>query len=300
MPWQRSGFDRVVGWGRKSAGQKALALSATSGKPFVLVEDGFLRSIRPGHHDVQMSFVFDRTGIYYDATGPSDLEMLITARAAQPFPKAGFARARDGLTLLRRTRLSKYNDGALAAPEDLFSGKSARVLVIDQTRHDASIAYGLADETSFAAMLEAALAENPDAEILVKTHPEVSAGTKRGLLSGASGGRLTLVRAALNPWVLLEQVDKVYVVSSQLGFEALMAGCAVVCFGAPFYAGWGLTDDRVAVSRRSARPTLEQVFAAVYFDYMRYVSAHTGAAISFEQAVDELAQLRDRHHGRVG
>jgi capsular polysaccharide export protein len=33
-------------------------------------------------------------------------------------------------------------------------------------------------------------------------------------------------------------------VSSQLGFEAILAGHRPVTFGVPFYAGWGLTDDR--------------------------------------------------------
>ena len=42
--------------------------------------------------------------------------------------------------------------------------------------------------------------------------------------------------------------------------------------GAPFYADWGLTDDRVGLPRRTAAPSLEQLFAAVYFDNSHYIS----------------------------
>ena len=42
---------------------------------------------------------------------------------------------------------------------------------------------------------------------------------------------------------LLDQVDCVSTITSLTGFEALLRGKDVVCFGAPFYAGWGLTTD---------------------------------------------------------
>ncbi len=96
------------------------------------------------------------------------------------------------------------------------------------------------------------------------------------------------MRDNVNPWSLIEAVDKVYVVTSQMGLEGLLARREVVCFGAPFYAGWGLTDDRVAILRRKARPSLEQLFAAIYFDYSRYISPETCREISFEAAVDWL------------
>ncbi|WP_337222991.1 hypothetical protein, partial [Vibrio alginolyticus] len=47
----------------------------------------------------------------------------------------------------------------------------------------------------------------------------------------------------------LQVADRVFVVTSQAGFDALLRGKDVWCFGAPFYAGWGLTHDFVAVKR---------------------------------------------------
>ena len=135
-------------------------------------------------------------------------------------------------------------------------------------------------------MFDAACVENPGAEIVVKLHPEVVSGRKQGHLAHIrDNADIKVVRDNVNPWSLIEAVDKVYVVTSQVGLEALLAERKVVCFGAPFYAGWGLTDDRVKLDRRHARPTREQLFAAIYFDYSRYVSPVTCHEISFEEAV---------------
>ena len=166
------------------------------------------------------------------------------------------------------------------------------MLVVDQTRGDLSIECGLADESSFQRMLDAALAENPDAEVLVKVHPDVLAGKKAGYLADAAGDRVRLWAQPAAPLALLEHVDKVYVVTSQVGFEALLAGKPVVCFGVPFYAGWGLTEDRAEVPRRTARRSVEQVFAAAYLRYPRYRDPSTGEPCELERVLDHLELQR--------
>ena len=49
---------------------------------------------------------------------------------------------------------------------------------------------------------------------------------------------------------LLTAVDEVHVLTSLAGFEALLRGRAVTCYGQPFYSGWGLTQDIVPHARR--------------------------------------------------
>jgi len=202
------------------------------------------------------------------------------------------------MALLRRDAISKYNHAPRLSESDLgltSNGRTNRVLVVDQTSGDSSIKYGMASPVSFGEMLSAAETENPGAEILVKVHPEVVVGRKKGHLTGASGPRVRIIARDVNPWSLIEIVDKVYVVTSQFGLEAMMARKHVICFGVPFYAGWGLTDDRQSIPRRSARPTLEQLFAAVYFDYSRYISPDTKREICFEDAVAWIAKERATH-----
>ncbi len=288
-------FDVVVGWGHKSTAASARRLSERRNKRYVAIEDGWIRSIRPGPEELPRSLIVDRTGgIYYDASAPSDLERLIAENAADTDSDSRL-RAERGMARLRREAISKYNDGPQL--DEAALGMTPRrgrrrVLVVDQTYGDASVGGGLADSRTFAAMLDAARIENPGAEIVVKVHPEVMNGTKFGYLAGMALEDIRVIAVPVNPWSLLEIVDRVYVVTSQLGFEALMAGLPVTCFGAPFYAGWGLTDDRIAVARRTARPTLAQLFAAAYLDYAAYLDTRTGQRVSFEAAVDQIVKDR--------
>lgn len=289
-------FGCVAGWGLKATTKRARELATRSDVAFLALEDGFIRSVRPGPESPPLSLVIDRSGVHYDATSPSDLEARIVA-SSMDFGTTRRARSAAGLRLLRRKAISKYNHAPRLSETELGlqrRRRPGRVLVVDQTMGDSSITYGFASRDTFAEMLEVAKAENPSAEILVKLHPEVLSGRKQGHYADLSDPRLKLIDREVNPWSLIEIVDKVYVVTSQLGFEAVMARKHVVCFGAPFYAGWGLTDDRCVIARRQARPTLEQLFAAVYFDYSRYISPETRKEITFEDAVAWIARERHR------
>lgn len=293
-PLRQPKFGCVAGWGLKNTTRRARSLASKSDVSFLALEDGFIRSILPGAESPPVSLVADRTGVHYDATASSDLEHLIAESAADENAER-LRRARRGLTLLRGEAISKYNHAPHFTAAELglsSSRRKGRVLVVDQTRGDSSIKYGLASSETFAVMLEAAKRENPDSEIVVKLHPEVVARRKKGHFGGLRDPNLRLIEHDVNPWSLIELVDKVYVVTSQLGFEALMARKHVVCFGVPFYAGWGLTDDRQLVERRRAQPTIEQLFAAVYFDYSRYISPESKREISFEQAVAWIDEER--------
>lgn len=78
--------------------------------------------------------------------------------------------------------------------------------------------------------------------------------------------------------------------TSLLGFEALLRGVKVTCLGTPFYAGWGLTDDReMPIERRIALPSLGQLAHAVLIDYPRYFDPKTGLPCPVELVVDRLA-----------
>ncbi|MDX2266433.1 MAG: hypothetical protein NW215_15845 [Hyphomicrobiales bacterium] len=292
-------YDVLVGWGRRPSARDARALAAASGKPFLTMEDGFLRSVQPGPEEAPASIVMDWTGVHYDAHAPSEFEDVVEACAKDRSAIAS-ARARAGMHLLRELAVSKYNNAPQLTELALGLGRrpqGGRVLVVDQTMGDGAIYYGMASETTFTEMLAAAKAENPGAQIIVKTHPEVVSGRKRGYLSGADGDGVVLIDAPVNPWSLIQAVDQVYVVSSLLGFEALLAGARVSCFGAPFYAGWGLTADRIVIARRKARPSLEQLFSAAYLQYSRYAHPVTGEKIEFEDAVLHLAKARDQALG---
>ena len=66
-PLRRPAFDCVAGWGRRKTTRKAVRLARQTGKPYMSIEDGWLRSICPGASELPLSLVFDRTGVHYDA-----------------------------------------------------------------------------------------------------------------------------------------------------------------------------------------------------------------------------------------
>jgi len=296
-PLIRAGrWAAVAGWGHKPTADTARAFAARSGLPFIAFEDGFLRSIRPGRGEPPSSLVVDRTGIYYDARGPSDLESML--QEAAPLTPAEQTRAHAAIEVVRRHRITKYNAGPdrTVGANGLFQQRPGkRVLLVDQTFGDASIPGGLSDHATFGRMVEAAVEESPGAQIVAKMHPEVVSGAKRGYLAEAAARGATIQADPVNPWALIDQVDKVYTVSSQFGFDALLGGRDVVCFGMPFYAGWGLTDDRVACERRTRRLTLAELVHAAFFRYCRYFDAWTRDEVDFFTAVEQLVFLRERY-----
>lgn len=301
--------EAFAGWGVKRSGRLARRAAHWRGLPALTLEDGFVRSFGTGAHSPGLSLVVDDAGIYYDCTQPSALEQLLASPVdvlAGPGSRTVQARA-----ALLQAGLSKYNHAPDLPPDALRAGDVQRVLVVDQTAGDMSVALGGANAQSFADMLQAALDENPQATIYVKTHPEVSSGRKGGYLTRVQNSeRVVVLREAVNPLSLIQQMSKVYVVSSTMGFEALLAGKPVTCFGVPWYAGWGVTDDRQpnhpAIQRRAAgtgrRHSVDELFAAAYLHYTRYLNPYThqrGEITDVMRWLVQQKQVAQRYAGRM-
>ena len=285
------GAETVIGWGARETAAWGRRWAEARGLPYLAVEDGFLRSIGLGEAGaVSQSLVVDDLGIHYDATRPSRLEELI--RTAPDWCDAALtARTEALIARIVETGLTKTNTGAPLDPRILGPGR--RVLIVDQTEGDAAIAGGLAGPDSFTAMLAAARAAHPEAQLILKRHPAVVAGHKRGCVADAELDDLSVV-GDVRTADLLAEVHAVYVVTSGLGFEALLRGLPVHCFGAPFFAGWGLTKDAFAIERRGAPRTFQQIAAAALIRYSRYVDPVTGQPCEVEAAVERLISMRGR------
>ncbi len=243
----------VIGWGLKPTAAHGRRWAEKRGLPYVALEDGFLRSVGLGEAGATaLSLVVDDQGIYYDAARPSRLETLI-ATAADWCDAAMADRAQALIDRIVAARLSKTNMGGSLDHALLQPGR--RVLVVDQTFGDAAIRHGLADEARFTDMLAAARDANPGAQIIVKRHPAVAAGLKRGCIPDAALAGVTVLDQDIHPADLLDAIDEVHCVTSALGFEALLRARPVHCWGVPFYAGWGLTQDN-APSVSSASPPI--------------------------------------------
>lgn len=304
--------DLMLGWGHRPSAAVAQRLARQRGLPLWTLEDGFLRSVWLGRDGAPtLSMVVDDEGIFFDARAPSRLErMLIDAPNWRS--EALREEAAQVLAALRRHRLSKYNTAPPGDLPQLAEDGRPLVLLLDQAGNDQAIPGACAGPETFLQMLKTAREENPGARLLVKTHPDALAGHRPAHFRLEDLPADTqLLAEAINPWSLLDRVDKVYVVSSLMGFEALMAGLEVHCFGVPFYAGWGLTQDRArgaaaeaALARRGAAAAnkldLLDLIAAAYLRYSRYADPITRKPLTCLQAIERLASWRDTLEQRRG
>ncbi|WP_071835525.1 beta-3-deoxy-D-manno-oct-2-ulosonic acid transferase [Pararhizobium antarcticum] len=265
--------------------------------PLIRIEDGFIRSVALGATKAPpLSLCFDSSVLYFDPTGRSDLEEIIDTRDFAGDPEL-VNRARRGIDLLLSTRLSKYNTSEDVDVETIYGPKTRRrVLVVGQVEGDMSIIKGCNLKIDNNDLVRIAARENPDAQIIYKPHPEVLHGTRKD----PPQSNPDLVRSfalVLDQDITLadafKTVDHVYTITSLSGFEALIRGIKVTCLGMPFYAGWGATDDRQLCERRTARRSVEEIFAAAYLLYPKYFDPILRKEISFEEALALLQWMKE-------
>ncbi|MFP7407998.1 capsular polysaccharide biosynthesis protein [Aeromonas veronii] len=260
----------------------------------LFVEDGFIRSVGLGAtHTPPLSLNIDSQTAYFNAGEPSDLEdILMTYDFSSDHELLG--RASTLMTKLVDAGISKYNHAEFVDIDSIYGKKTRkRVLVIGQVEGDASIKYGCVRKyTNNEAVMIAAI-ENPDAEIIYKPHPDVLNGHRKEVSNPDDVSHLCrIIKEDIPLSQSFETIDHVYTITSQAGFEALLRGIKVTTLGCPFYAGWGLTDDRQVNSRRTRVLSLVEVFAASYILYPKYFDPVYKCEITAEHALDSLVRRR--------
>lgn len=232
-------------------------------------------------------YILDDLCYYYDSRQPSRLELKLNDGSYQ-LADLDLARVKRLMQRIQSERLTKYN--RYAGQGDPVQLEPGAVVVIDQTPHDASIRYGGAEKRTITDMVAAAIRENPEAVVYFKRHPD-NVKMNRSVLPATA--RVKLLPDDADITQVLDQSTSVYVVASQVGFEALLRGKKVVTFGMPFYAGWGLTDDRQTIARRTQKRTIEQLFHAACIEMSVYLNPLSGELVEIEEAFDFIQQLRD-------
>jgi capsular polysaccharide export protein len=292
-----SNGDMVGVWGKSPTSPRGEAVASHTDAPILRVEDAFLRSIHPGRSgEPPLGLLLDKNGVHFDPSTVSDLENLL---ATHPLDDTALLnRARNAMVRIKAADLSKYN----AHDPDIPLPAPGYVLVIDQTKGDASVSASGADRARFQEMLVFAQEEHPGAQVIIKTHPETLAGHRKGYYSAAdTSRRVSLLTEPVSPWALMDGAIAVYTVSSQLGFEAIMAGHKPRVFGTPFYAGWGLTQDETQLARRQRGLTRAQLFAAAMILYPEWYDPYRDRLCALEDVVEALeSQVRAWREDRRG
>ena len=279
--------NTLIVWGMRDAG-----LTLPEGVHVLRIEDGFIRSVGLGADLIRpISWVVDDLGIYYDATRPSRLERILAETA---FDETALRRAEALRERIVAARLTKYNvgTGVWQRPDN---GRRV-ILVPGQVETDASITYGAPDRVCVVRrnmdLLRAVREANPDAWVVYKPHPDVLARLRvKGCDEDAASRWCDEQIVDVSMGEILDCVDEVHVLTSLSGFEALLRGKPVTCYGQPFYAGWGLTLDMAPLPRRKRSLSLEQLVAGALIEYPRYVD-RSGRLSTPERALDDLLAWR--------
>lgn len=246
-------------WGR-AKDHVIVHYAESRGVGILRLDEGFLTSVSAGGVANQpLSLIVDQTGIYFEGDTASDLERILQTHDfdadAKLVEKAGMLRS-----LYRHLKIAKQGGSVPIISQAKLGPKTRkRVLVLGQLFNSGQL-------------LELARSDFPQAELLYFPHRDIAAKlrTHPDELNELSGDCVVIlddVEAA----DLFSAVDHVYTINSALGVDALFYGCKVTVTGAPFYAGWGLTDDRAQLPRRGRSLTLDQLFCGAYLLYSRYL-----------------------------
>ena len=285
---QAAGAREIVAWSDRLS-REAESAARRAGLAVTRVEDGFVRSRGLGRKTTPpASLCLDSRGLHFDAARASDLETLLETRVFDDADRARGAALREKIVA---SGLTKYNLREAAPDLRAAAGGREIALVMAQVPGDASWRHGASPFTGNLDFLAAVRAERPDAFLVFKEHPDLVAGLRPGATDAAKARAICdLFLTGGDSAALYPQVDEAHVMTSLSGFEALLRGVRVACWGAPFYAGWGLTQDRVSCPRRARKLALDELVVAALGLYPACLDPASGVPCSAEDIMEKLAR----------
>ncbi|WP_249870458.1 capsular polysaccharide export protein, LipB/KpsS family [Oceanobacillus saliphilus] len=258
--------------------------------PVYRMEDGFVRSKGLGAmHTPPYSLCIDKKGMYFDSSQPSDLEDILNTYNFKE-DKPLLSQAEQGIKLLTELGISKYNHLEKKNIDEIYGPKTKkRILVVGQVEDDASILKGSMHPWTNNDLVLIASKENPDAEIIYKPHPDVLTGRRKKQSDPNDIKHLAnVIEVPLSLVDSFQTIDHLYTITSLSGFEALLRDIPVTTLGAPFYSGWGLTDDRQPIDRRKRKLSVEELFAGAYILYPKYRDPYTKEKLTLEETIERI------------
>jgi capsular polysaccharide export protein len=273
---ERGGADPTAAfaaWSGGAAADRARAKAAARGAPFLLLGEGLLRA--PRYRRRRAALLSATALLRAGPPSPAallDPEHVLATRAWEtPALLARAATARRALVD------SQVGGSWWDAGGELPRGDGLALVCADRATPPGTLRQ----------MLAAARAEtSADRIVVLAAQP----ARLRDVL-GAAGG-CAVVTQALDPWAAIERAALVYTAGGEIGFLALLAGRPVRCFGAAFYAGWGITRDAAAVPERPFQRSLDEIFAGACLIATRCRDPYRDRPAGFEEIVAILADWR--------
>ncbi|MDX1950525.1 MAG: hypothetical protein SFT90_08555 [Rickettsiales bacterium] len=290
--------DVILGWGKKNSSIPARVISKYAQKPYIALEDGFVRSVGLGSKNWQpLSIIVDKKSIYYDCYNRSDLDSIIEKTEFTP---ELIKRAKSNIEYIKQHRITKYNTGVDYEKSDFRFKGNKNILLIDQTFNDASIKFSGATAEDFEKMVNFAKKIYPSHNLVIKSHPEIIAGKKKGYLTKYYRDKnFQVIEEDINIYSLTEHIEALFSVCSTTGFEGLIAGANVYSIGRSFYSGWGLTKDNRKPLKERKTLSIEELFAASYLLYPRYINPYEKKLTTPEYVFELINYLKEKYNSHA-
>ncbi|NKI58365.1 hypothetical protein HCG46_08865 [Labrenzia sp. PO1] len=263
------------------------ALSARNHVTICRVEDGFLRSVGLGAEKTAPSSIVieEGTNLYFHKERDSRLHQIIRSLSDDELKDFH----RKGIELQEKiisNNLTKYN---FARRSSEFHVEKGSILVIGQVERDESIRRGPDPYFTCEKLIEIAYRDNPGQSIHFKAHPEVLKGFAQPFSAPFRRfPELVEFPRHANMFDYANRYERIYTISSLAGFELLLRGASITTLGSPWYAGWGLTDDRATVLEARQEISVQVLLWAAYGAYPYYFDQN-GQMSDVFKIVDSLS-----------
>lgn len=292
---------------------------------FTYVEDGFIRSVGLGSDLTQpFSLIFDKKGMYFDPFQDSDLEKIIIKNVYERISNNTHIDI-DLFNIWKKNKITKYNSSLKCEKEYSFDTDKDIVLIIGQVEDDYSIKTGGLGMTN-TELIRNVKKDYPNSYLIYKPHPDVTSGNRIGIVENIVIEQYideTIIGGNIHE--LINKVNKLCTITSLTGFEGLMINesLEVICYGIPFYSGWGLTIDKfvhkeiknkrggknfdinelgVGISFRSTsfnisnEITRMDIFKSLLIDYPRYISIKDNKYCEMNVLVDNIIEESNKNN----
>ncbi len=289
----RSGVRAVLAWRRDD--DRAERFASSHRLPLFVLSEGMLGGcVSTGK--LPLSLLVDHR------CAPDDrgaLGRLLHQRATGEFDREPslLLRARELRARIRNYCLGQSEQESERLSEWLRRPSRPWVMVVDQ-EFRSSMGEPRRIRQLFDQMLEAARCENPAALVVVVG---LANRSRRGVLgTGPRPACDVFLDHSLDRSTLCAHAEALYTFDSDLGFEGCLAERRVVCFGRPFYAGLGLTDDRAPLFGESVPRSPDELAAAVLLESSVYALPVGPRRASAEDVAAHLTLRRERHRENQG
>lgn len=262
---------KIIVWGYKYSELIQEIQQAYPKIQIIRVEDGFIRSYGLGSDFFPpLSLSFDTGHLYYVHTeqGKSDFFGLLNQ---EPHIKRVHALRNK----IQEHHITKYNIETL---EELDIKTSKKIIFVPgQVAGDASLMHGglPAHLKTDYDLLKQVRQDYPDSYILYKPHPDVYLGGRQeGEKDHQCSEFYDQIITDVSIISCIKAADKIITLTSQAGFDALIHGKSVHCYGHPFYKAF--TDNN----------NVEQLIHTALIEYPIYKDEKT--YLMPENAIDKI------------